>query len=269
MTLTDAQTALAAAGFYAGRIDGRDGPMTQAAIIAALRSAIGTAGDGWPADRRLVGAAQAALDKLGHEPGAVDGWAGHNTANALEAFRIKRATGKDWSVPRLSDAPARRPIGKDLPRQAECDRFYGRPGEEIRARLVTFDLPYALRLDYNLTQTITRATLHELCAPSFVAAMVDVRAEYGEARQRELGIDRYAGGYMHRKMRGGSKWSMHAYGCAVDFYAGPNGLTTQCPRALFCGPDYKPFLDIMEGHGWLPAGRLWGSDFMHFQRARL
>ena len=102
-------------------------PADVRAVIAALRSAIGTAGDGWPADRRLVGAVQSALDKLGHEPGAVDGWAGHNTLNALEAFLRQRATGRPWVVPRMSDAPAAKVIGADLPRQAECDRFYGTP----------------------------------------------------------------------------------------------------------------------------------------------
>lgn len=86
---------------------------------------------------------------------------------------------------------------------------------------------------------------------------------------RDPGIDRYAGAYTHRKMRGGSKWSMHAFGCAIDFYAEPNGLRTRCPQALFCGTDYKDFLDIMEAHEWLPAIRLWGADAMHFQRARI
>jgi len=70
-------------------------------------------------------------------------------------------------------------------------------------------------------------------------------------------------------MRGGSKWSMHAYGCAIDFYAAPNGLRTRCPKALFCGDEYKPFLDIMQSFDWLPAIRLWGADAMHFQVARI
>lgn len=271
LNIKDAQAVLAAAGFYAGAIDGRDGPMTQAAVIEvgrALNDRYTQTPAAWNTDRQRVAAVQACLDRLGYEPGVADGLVGHNTRNALEAFLHQRAYGRPLVIPRLSETPAKA-IKAQLPRQAECDAFYGRPGDQIKARLVTVDLPYSLRLDYDLSTSISRVTLHQKCAPAFVEAMVAVRAEYGHERQVALGLDRYAGGYMHRKMRGGSKWSMHAYGCAVDFYAEPNGLTTRCPRALFCGADYKPFLDIMEAHGWLPAGRLWLSDFMHFQMARL
>jgi hypothetical protein len=269
-SVRDLQAVLAAAGFYTGAVDGKDGPLTQAAVAVAGRNLAGlypVRSPEWSPARRRVAALQACLAHLGFEPGAVDGLMGHNTENALRAFLVKRETGKDWVVPRLSVVPA--PKTDDMPRQRDCASFYGNPGPEVQARLVTVDLPYPLRLDYDLGAVVRKVTLHRLCAPSFVQAMVAVRAEYGAGRQIELGLDRYAGGYMHRKMRGGSNWSMHSYGCAVDFYAAPNGLTTRCPQALFCGADYKPFLDIMEAHGWLPAVRLWGADAMHFQRARL
>lgn len=270
MNISDIQAVLSAAGFYRGAIDGRDGPMTQAAVALAGRTlaALYPAGSPeWSPARRRVAAVQACLSNLGFEPGAVDGLMGHNTENALRAFTVKRVTGKDWSVPRPSAVPA--PKVDDLPRQRDLAAFYGNPGPEIQSRLVTVDLPYPLRLDYDLGTVVRRVTLHRRCAPSLVEALVAVRAEYGAGRQIELGLDRYAGGYMHRKMRGGSSWSTHAYGCATDWNAAPNGLTTRCPKALFCGPEYKPFLDIMESHGWLPAVRLWGADAMHFQRARL
>lgn len=272
LSIKDAQAVLAAAGFYVGAIDGRDGPMTQAAVIEtgrALNDRYTQTPSAWSVDRQRVAAVQAALDRLGYEPGVADGLIGHNSKNALEAFLHKRAYGKPLVIPRLPDQPQAKPIKAAVPRQAECDAFYGVPGEQIKARLVTVNLPYAMRLDYDLGTSISRVTLHQKCAPSFIEAMIAVRAEYRHARQTALGLDRYAGGYMHRKMRGGSRWSMHAYGCAVDFYAEPNGLTTRCPRALFCGAEYKPFLDIMESHGWLPAIRLWGSDAMHLQMARL
>lgn len=157
----------------------------------------------------------------------------------------------------------------NLPRQAEVGSFYGTPGLAIVKQLVMAELPFSLRLDWDLTKTTKRAQLHKKCAPAFVAAMIEVFAHFGLPEIKRLGIDRFAGGYNHRQMRGGTSWSMHAYGCAVDFYAGPNGLKVRCPDALFCRPEYKPFLDIMESHGWLPAIRLWGADAMHFQMARL
>lgn len=272
VSVKNAQAVLAAAGFYLGALDGRDGPMTQAAVIEvgrALNDRYPQNPSAWTMDRQRIAAVQAALDRLGFEPGVADGLVGHNTRNALEAFLHQQSYGRPLVIPRLSDTPKAAPVKSRLPRQAECDVFYGVPGDQIKARLVTVTLPYPLRLDYDLGTSISRVTLHQKCAPSFSDAMIAVRAEYGSDRQTALGLDRYAGGYMHRRMRGGSKWSMHAYGCAVDFLAEPNGLTTRCPRALFCRLEYKPFLDIMEAHGWLPAIRLWGADAMHFQQARL
>ena len=62
---------------------------------------------------------------------------------------------------------------------------------------------------------------------------------------------------------------MHAYGCAIDHYAAPNGLTTRAPQALFSGKDYVEFFDIWESFGWVSLGRAIGRDWMHIQAARL
>lgn len=264
------QEMLAALGYYGGAVDGIDGPKTQAGVAIVLANAgLTEVTAGWPAARREVAAMQRILNAQGHEAGAVDGWLGHNTHEALIAWRSARA-GTSAAVQRVP-AAARGQIDRaDLPRQADCRAFYGDPDKDgVRPHLALFDLPVTLRLDYSLRQTVRRVTLHEKCGPAFVTAIGEVAAHYGMERMRDLGIDRYAGGHNHRRMRGGSSWSMHAYGCAVDFYAAPNGLRTRCPAALFCGPDYEPFLDIMESHGWLPALRLWGADAMHFQMARL
>lgn len=264
MRLRDVQMLMASAGFYSGGIDGIDGPKTQAGVSRALAGA----GARWSKKRRLIGAAQTILNAAGFEAGTVDGYAGHNTREALAGWHYERLHGKREDVDR-TPVDYQRPSHLNLPSQAEVASFYGRPGDQIKGRLETVSLPFKLRIDYNLRQRISRVTLHQKCAPSFVAAITEVRERYGADRMSELGIDRYAGGYNHRKMRGGSKWSMHAYGCAVDFYAAPNGLRMSCPQALFCGTEYRDFLDIMESHGWLPAIRLWGKDAMHFQQARL
>ncbi|WP_238365124.1 M15 family metallopeptidase [Mesobacterium pallidum] len=264
------QMLMAATGHYHGGIDGQIGPKSRQAmrdIEAAFRDRYTFDPTGSTEARREVAVAQACLDKLGHDPGAIDGWMGNNTTEALNGFLFKQATGKAEVIDRT---PLAAPVGGgSIPTQAEVGRVYGSPGDQIKKRLVTIKLPFSLRIDWNLRQKATRITVHRDCADQLMAALVAVHAHYGPDRMRDLGIDRYAGAYNHRKMRGGNSWSMHAYGCAIDFYAEPNGLRTQCPEALFCGAAYKDFLDIMQDHEWLPAIRLWGKDAMHFQRARL
>ncbi len=264
MNIGHIQSVLTSAGFQPGPIDGKTGPKTQAAIQAAanlFRLA------GYSSKRLPLAVVQACLNQLGHEAGVVDGWWGHNTANALEAFLHKFNTGQDLVIER---APVGLPDADiNIPHQGDVAGLYGRPGPDIAGQLELITLPFKLRIDWNLRQQTNKIRVHELAAPSLKMALIAVHGHYGPDEMKRLGIDRYAGAYNHRKMRGGSKWSMHAYGCAIDFFAAPNGLRARCPKALFCGPKYKPFLDIMEGHGWLPALRLWGADAMHFQRAKL
>jgi len=266
----DVQMTMAAAGYYEGGIDGIIGPKSTQAIDrieSDFKASYTFDPSGSYENRRLVAAMQACLQKLGYEPGTIDGWMGPNTEEALNAFLFKKTTGKAEVIPRepLGTAPG----GGSIPKQSEVGTVYGTPGPDIEGKLVMIELPFSLRIDWNLRQTARRIRVHKLAAEQLKAALIAVERHYGLAKMKDLGIDRYAGCYNHRKIRGGTSWSMHAYGCAIDFYAAPNGLRTRCPEALFCKPEYKDFLDIMEAHEWLPAIRLWGADAMHFQRARL
>ncbi|MGY9050175.1 MAG: M15 family metallopeptidase, partial [Rhodobacterales bacterium] len=190
-----------------------------------------------------------------------------NTAEALTAWRSARA-GASAAVERV--ASPHQPDAASIPTQAECSTYYGQPGtDEIRNQLVYVTLPFDLRIDWALDQTTRRIRVHAKAAASLERALLAVFDHYGSDDMRDLGIDRFAGSYVERRMRGGASWSMHSYGCAVDFYAAPNALRLRCPHALFCGAAYKPLLDIMQANEWLPALRLWGADAMHFQRARM
>lgn len=264
MQTADLQTLLKDAGLYDGVIDGIAGGKT----FDGIRKVLDGAGiTGISESRRPVAAAQVLLNFAGFEAGAVDGYEGHNTANAFAAWRHQKLTDRKLVVARRKAYSfARRP---DIPLQSQVDHFYGTPGAQIKAQLETKVLPFHMRLDWALDQVVTKITLHRLVVDRYIGALEEVRDHYGLDSMRGLGIDRFAGGYVHRKMRGGTKWSMHAYGVAVDHYAALNGLTTRCPAALFCGDEYQPFLNIMEKNGWLPAIRLWGADAMHFQVARM
>ncbi|WP_299845858.1 peptidoglycan-binding protein [uncultured Roseovarius sp.] len=264
------QLVLAAAGYYAGGIDGQVGPES----MDAIRAIEANNTEGYAFDpttttekRRYVAALQAGLTELEYDPGVIDGWYGVFTEEALNAFLYEMGHDKPEVIDRtpLQNAPA----SSDIPHQNDVAAVYGRPGPDIESKLVTIELPFSLKIDWNLRKSTRRIRVHRLAAKQLETALIAVRDHYGAQVMADLGIDRYAGAYNHRRMRGGSKWSMHAYGCAIDFYAQPNGLRTRCPQALFCGDEYQPFLDIMEANEWLPALRLWGADAMHFQRAHL
>lgn len=274
MNEREAQTVWKKAGFYDGGIDGDIGPKSRKAM-SDIRSRHAPdftfKHDRRSTAREMIACAQVCLNMLGFEAGIVDGRNGHNTREALSGFMYWLVNGEREIVSRVSIL-SRPSASVDIPHQREVAKFYGDPGRGeayMRSRLTTIQLPFEMRIDYNLSQRTSKMTVHEKCAPSLYDAMCEVRDEYGMAEMRHLGIDRYAGGFNYRKMRGGSSWSMHAYGCAVDFFARPNGLRMKCPQALFCDPKYCRFLDIMEAHNWLPAIRLWGADAMHFQQATI
>lgn len=273
MDILAVQRILAATTYYKGGLDGDMGPQTQAAIEIIERTQQRQYmydAKAWSWKRRAIAAAQAVLNVWKFEAGEVDGYAGHNTTNAYQAWEFKRFHNKRETVVRRKAST--RYDKSRLPHQRDVKAYYGTPGKTtgtVRQQLTIVKLPFKLHIDYNMQQTTNKITVHKKAASSLRKALIATEAHYGLDGMHTLGIDRYAGAYNPRKMRGGTKWSMHAYGCAIDFYAKPNGLRMRCPEALFCGPRYKAFLDIMEEHGWLPALRLWGADAMHFQRARL
>lgn len=264
------QMLMASVDDYTGGIDGTLGPRSNAAMTAieARHADTYTFDPTTTSDaRRHAACAQACLNQLGFDAGLVDGWIGVNTVEALNAFLFRTTNNTDEFIDRTPDA-AFTPT-TTIPKQSEVEAVYGTPGPQIESRLHLIQLPFKLRIDYNLRKRTNKIRVHIDCAPQLEAALIAVHAHYGPDEMHRLGIDRYAGAYNHRKMRGSDAWSMHAYGCAIDFFAKPNGLRMKCPEALFCRPEYQPFLDIMQEHEWLPALRLWGKDAMHFQRARL
>jgi hypothetical protein len=72
-----------------------------------------------------------------------------------------------------------------------------------------------------------------------------------------------------RKMRGGSAWSIHSWGAAIDLDPDNNQLKWASPKATFSKKEYEPFWKIVEAEGWTSLGRRRNYDWMHFQAAYL
>lgn len=79
----------------------------------------------------------------------------------------------------------------------------------------------------------------------------------------------YGGGFEPRLIRGGSDWSLHTFGLALDFDPDRNPLGMQ-PDGTFIGGtvDGKRVVEIMSAWGWYWGGHFDGrKDAQHFQFA--
>lgn len=252
---------------YDGQIDGDIGPKTLSAVTAVLRRTPNPHVLRYTIQRKCVAAAQIILSEKNYRVGSIDGYWGNETEGAYLEWEAKVKTGKPLALDRI---PIQSGIKhSEFPAQSNVGLFYGAPGDSVRRQLIRINTPFTLRLDFDLDTFVNQISIHRKCADSAVKALELILDTYGKERIHALGLDRFAGSYVHRKMRGGSAWSMHAYGCAIDWFALPNGLTMRCPEALFCKSEYQAWLDIWEYVGWTSLGRAIGRDYMHVQAASL
>jgi hypothetical protein len=144
---------------------------------------------------------------------------------------------------------------------------YGQPNEQ-GTYLVTINLPYPMRIAWDTKTKVTRMRCHKDVAKNFEAVFNDLLAHYGYEKLVELGIDLFGGCFNFRKMRGGSSYSKHSWGIAIDLDPARNTLKETSRTARFARPEYKPMIDIFYKHGFISLGREKNYDWMHFEIAK-
>lgn len=212
-------------------------------------------------------------DGRGRDEVAVDGWAGTKTRRA-------------WSIETGFVDTEAQPGPRPDPDDRALRSFFGAPGDE--SNLVMLELPYPMRLAWQLSTTVTRARCHKLVADPLRAALEGVREYHGgDDELREAGMDRFGGIYNYRRQRGhelGRPWSLHAWGAAVDIDPLRNQLHMPWPHAdpaiyeaaverwrtkvggeVVDAKMPPEIVEIFEQVGWKSGGRAWGRDAMHFQ----
>lgn len=231
--------------------DGYMGSETRAAIEKAISKQVDF-------DRKLIAVQQNIMRLAGIDVGTVDGYYGPQTAWAVEQWQ---------NMQRDADVPEPSSVAPIWPRQDEVETFYG-PAPAER-ELVSIELPYTMYLAWDKSTAVSHMRLHRRCADSAKRVFERVLAEYTESRLRELRLDLFAGSYNPRKMRGGTRWSMHAYGCAIDIDSAHNQLRWSSDRASLAHPVYSRWWKAWEDEGWVSLGRERNFDWMHVQAARL
>lgn len=148
---------------------------------------------------------------------------------------------------------------------ASMNRFYGQVGTN-QTQIV---LLYPMVLDWAPQTVVRKMTCHEKIADALLRIFANLQSEYGYDKLHELGIDQFGGCLNVRKMRGGSAWSIHSWGAAIDLDADRNTLKESHKTARFARQEYLPMWKIIEAEGATSLGRARDFDWMHFQFADL
>ena len=238
------QSRLTAHGFACGPIDGIVGPITIAAI-RAFEARKGLPVDGM-ADEAVVTALRQSSSRVDPEIAAVVEHRQPPEA-AIQTIALAKLTINAW------------------PRQSGVRAFYGAVG----TRQTRVAVPFDFFLSWSKATRVKTITLHETVAASASRVLQTVAATYSAAERKALGLDLFGGSLNVRKMRGGSSWSMHSWGIAIDFDPERNQLKWGAPKARLSHDDALAFWKAWEAEGWLSLGRARNYDFMHVQAARL
>lgn len=234
---------------------------------------------------------QSRLTAHGFPVGLIDGDLGPVTLKALLAFQKARgieATGKADAttvnflrnpastvlpavgevLPDRAASPAKeafQPSKTVWPRQVDVMAFYGPVG----TGQTTIELPFDMYLAWDKGTRVRKMTLHSKVAGSAARVFERIAATYSAKERKDIGIDLFGGSLNVRKMRGGSAYSMHSWGIAIDFDPERNQLNWGRDKARLAKPDAVPFWVAWESEGWLSLGRARNFDWMHIQAARL
>ncbi len=151
------------------------------------------------------------------------------------------------------------------PRQGDVTAVFGTRCAVPTKRL---DLPFRMRLAWDLETKITGFAIHEKAHESAIRVFDRIWKHYGQAGIEEIGVDLFGGCYNCRRMKGSTGWSMHSWAIAIDFDPARNQLRWNRQRARLAKPDAEKFWSFWEEEGWLSLGRARDYDWRHIQAAR-
>jgi len=142
---------------------------------------------------------------------------------------------------------------------------FGKPNITGVPYLTTIQLPYPMRLAWDLDVSVTRMSCHKDVANDFKNVFDDLLYYYGLEQLKSLEIDLFGGCFNYRKKRNGTSWSTHAWAIAIDLNPAKNGLRTKWADAQFSQPEYQPMIDIFYANNFISYGVEYDFDAMHFE----
>ena len=258
------QSEMAKRNLYSGNVDGQYNHET-VVTLEALPSKYLDIRPEWSLQRKAYAFLQIVCLEGGFDPYGIDGQWGPNTENAYNNYLHYLEANQPpepWRPEEIIDVNP-----NNWPEQytPEFDAFYGPRG----SGLIRLQLPYTMRLAWDTGTQVNSFFCHGKVHDSLFRVLSKVRDHYGEDEIRRLRLDLYGGCYNERPIRGGTKWSMHSWGIAVDFDPARNKLEWGRDKAAFASAEYKKWWEFWEEEGWVSLGRQRNFDWMHVQAAKI
>ena len=175
---------------------------------------------------------------------------------------IAAAPATPVAVPKVSPPRGVKPI---WPKQAQCEDFYG----EVGTNQVNCQLPFEMRLAWDLGSKLKSYKCHRKVKEAMERVWQRTFDTYGYQKIVDLQLDRFGGCLNVRQIRGGSNYSMHSWGIAVDIDPDRNGFKTPWKQAQMSKKEYAPFVQFWYDEGAINLGLERNFDSMHYQFARL
>ena len=216
-------------------------------------------------ERLVIATLQTLAKKESIETGEVDGLMGPQTKFAIKQL-ISLKNDKKLIEPWRDEEPIHVPdVNWPLQNTADLIKYFGPVG----SNQVKIKLPHPVRIAWDKSSTTSSITCHEKVADSISRILDKVLDHYGPDKYKSLGMDLFGGCLNVRQIRGGTRYSTHSWGIAIDWDPERNQLKWNKTKANFAKPEYNKWWDIWEDEGWLSLGRAKDFDWMHVQACRI
>jgi hypothetical protein len=262
------QSLLKKEGFPITQIDGIFNHSTDLYLDEALIGRENKLPSNWmnlPRTRKITAYIQLVAHENGFDAGVIDAYWGPSTEYAYDS--LVHLLEHNVNPPLWRDIKPINVNPNNWPKQTESalNAFYGGVG----TNQTKVKLPYTHLLSWNKRKKLDYLYCHKKVADSLVRVLTKVLNHYGEEKIQKLGLNLYGGCYNKRRIRGGSRWSTHAWAIAIDYNPNQNKLKWGRDRAKFAEPVYEKWWEFWEEEGWVSLGREKNFDWMHVQAAKL
>ncbi len=215
--------------------------------------------------RRAVAFIQLQCQQNNIDAGSIDGYWGPQTDYAFGVLNEFLKTGILLEPWRDELSISYNPNNWPHEETTLLESFYGEVGQHQKR----LQLPYPHKLSWDKRHIVNSFFCHEKVHESLDKVLVAVLNHYGIVEIKRLGLDIWGGCLNVRKKRGGTKWSTHSWGIALDYNPEQNALRWGRDRAVFAKPEYNKWWEIWEKEGWVSLGRKKNYDWMHIQAAKI